>query len=182
MSTAPATTKYTLLMRILHWLIALFILGMIAVGWYMTGLAEEDPNRDTIYALHKSFGITVLGLVIIRLLTRFFSPIPELPRELAWWEKAITKIVHFLLYGLMLAVPISGIVMMDYLGIFPLEWFGIEVPGFIEDNFEKFEQVNDIHEILAYTLLGLIVLHLLGSLKHRFLDKNKDTDVLKRMI
>ena len=181
MSVTPATTKYTLLMRILHWLIALLILGMIGVGWYMAGLPDDHPTKYDIYPIHKSFGITLLGLVVIRLLVRFFSPIPELPRALAWWEKLLTKTVHFLLYLLMLLVPISGYMMSDFAG-FPVEWFGIEIPGFVEDNMESSQGALDAHGLLPYILLGLIVLHLLGLLKHRFLDKNKDTDVLKRML
>jgi cytochrome b561 len=181
MAVAPATTKYTLLMRLLHWLIAILILGMIGVGWYMSGLPDEHPTKYDIYAIHKSIGITLLGLIVIRLLVRFFSPIPELPKELSWWEKLLTKTVHFFLYLLMLMVPVSGYLMSDFAG-FPVEWFGIEVPGFVPDNMESSEGAQSAHGILPYILLGLIGLHLLGSLKHRFLDKNKDTDVLKRML
>ncbi|RDX38149.1 cytochrome b [Kangiella sp. HD9-110m-PIT-SAG07] len=178
---ATETTKYTLLMRILHWLIAVLILGMIGVGWYMAGLPDEHPTKYDIYAIHKSIGITLLGLIVIRLLVRFFSPIPKLPQELAWWEKLLTKSVHFLLYTLMLLVPISGYLMSDFAG-FPVEWFGVEVPGFVEDSMESSQDALDAHGILPYILLGLIALHLLGSLKHRFLDKGDNTDVLKRML
>ena len=178
---AEEKTKYTLLMRILHWLIAILILGMIGVGWYMAGLPDEHPTKYDIYPIHKSIGITLLGLVVIRLLVRFFSPVPKVPQELAWWEKLLTKTVHFLLYLLMLLVPISGYLMSDFAG-FPVEWFGIEVPGFVEDNMDSSQGALDAHGILPYILLGLIVLHLLGSLKHRFLDKDKNTDVLKRML
>lgn len=122
---ATESTKYTLLMRILHWLIAVLILGMIGVGWYMAGLPDEHPTKYDIYPIHKSIGITLLGLVVIRLLVRFFSPIPKLPRELSGWEKVLTKTVHFLLYLLMILVPISGYMMSDFAG-FPVEWFGIE--------------------------------------------------------
>ncbi|GAA4362471.1 cytochrome b [Kangiella marina] len=178
---ATDRTKYTLLMRILHWLIAVLILGMIGVGWYMAGLPDEHPTKYDIYAIHKSIGITLLGLVIIRLLVRFFSPIPKLPHDLAWWEKLLTKTVHFLLYALMLLVPISGYLMSDFAG-FPVEWFGIEVPGLVDDDMDRSQGALAAHGILPYILLGLIGLHLLGSLKHRFFDKNKDNDVLKRML
>lgn len=182
MTVAPATTKYTLLMRLLHWLIAIGILGMIGLGWYMHGLPDEHPDKYTLYNLHKSVGVTLLGLIVIRLLARFSSPIPELPPALRWWEKLLTKLTHFLMYILMLAVPVSGYLMSDFAG-FPVEWFGLgEIPGFVPDSMDNSEYAEEVHEILPYILLGLVGLHVLGSLKHRFLDKNKDTDVLKRMI
>ncbi|AOE50631.1 cytochrome b [Kangiella sediminilitoris] len=183
MSVAPATTKYPLTMRLLHWLIGILILGMIASGWYMHGLPDEEPLKEELYSLHKSFGITLLPLILIRLLVRLSSPIPELPPQMSWWEKVLSKLTHFLLYLLMFSIPLSGIIMMDYLGIFPLEWFGVfTMPDLIPDDMDMFEQLGEVHEILAYSLLGLILLHILGALKHRFMDKGKDTDVLKRMI
>lgn len=183
MAVAPATTKYSIVLRLLHWLIAILILGMIGSGWYMHGLPDEDPFKEELYALHKSFGITLLGLFILRLLARFSSPIPELPPQMAWWEKLLSKLTHFFLYVLMLAVPVSGIIMMDYLGLFPLEWFGLfEMPDLIADDFDMYEQINEVHEILAYSLLALIILHVVGALKHRFMDKGKDTDVFKRIV
>ncbi|MBV36017.1 MAG: cytochrome B [Rickettsiales bacterium] len=178
---ASNTNKYTLLMRILHWLIALLILGMIAVGWYMAGLPDEDPTKYDIYPIHKSIGISLLALIVLRLLVRFFSPIPKLPSELAGWEKVLTKTTHFLLYLLMLLVPISGYLMSDFAG-FPVDWFGIEVPGFVPDNMDNSEKALSAHGILPYILLGLVVLHVLGSLKHRFIDKDKNTDVLSRIL
>lgn len=178
---ASESTKYSLTMRVLHWLIALLILGMIGVGWYMAGLPDEDPVKYDIYPVHKSIGITLLGLIVLRLLVRFVSPIPKLPNELAGWEKVLTKTTHFLLYLLMLLVPISGYLMSDFAG-FPVEWFGIDVPGFVPDNMDNSENALSAHGILPYILLGLVILHILGSLKHRFIDKDKNTDVLKRML
>lgn len=181
MPTNQVITKYTLLMRILHWLIAILILGMIGVGWYMHGLPDDHPTKYDIYAIHKSTGITLLGLIVIRLLVRFISPVPKLPQQLSRWEKWLTKITHFFLYALMVLIPISGYMMSDFAG-FPVEWFGIEVPGFVPDNMGNSESANSAHGVLPYILLGLVILHLLGTLKHRFIDKNKDTDVLKRML
>lgn len=178
---ASHTNKYTLLMRILHWLIALLILGMIGVGWYMAGLPDNHASKYDIYPIHKSIGVSLLGLIVLRLLVRFFSPIPTLPKELSSWEKVLTKVTHFSLYLLMLLVPVSGYLMSDFAG-FPVEWFGLEVPGFIEDNMDNSDKAHSAHGVLPYILLGLVLLHILGSLKHRFIDKNKNTDVLSRIL
>ncbi|NVK21266.1 MAG: cytochrome b [Kangiellaceae bacterium] len=173
--------KYSLTMRILHWLMAIMILGLIAVGWYMQGIPDEDPNKYNLYPWHKSFGVTLLVLVIIRFFVRLFSDVPAPPKALAGWEKTLSKITHVVLYLLMLLVPLSGLMMSDYAG-FGVAWFGIELPEFLADNEQRAVTLHSIHSIIPYVLLGLVILHLAGAIKHRFFDKNSETDVLKRML
>ena len=173
--------KYSLTMRILHWLIGLMLLIMIGVGWYMAGLPMESELKYEIYPIHKSFGITVFGLVLIRIVVRLFSNTPALPSGLATWEKALTKITHLLLYVLMLAIPVVGYLSSDFQG-FDVEWFGIPIPELVEDNEDYAHLMHEWHEILAYSLLLLIILHLAGTIKHRWFDKGSDTDVLNRML
>ncbi|MCW9027547.1 MAG: cytochrome b, partial [Kangiella sp.] len=108
--------KYSLTLRVLHWLMALLIIVMIGVGWYMAGLPQESELKYEIYPVHKSMGITLLGLVIIRVFARLFSKNPPLPEGLATWEKWLTKIIHFLFYVLMIAIPIVGYLSSDYQG------------------------------------------------------------------
>lgn len=173
--------KYTLLMRSIHWLMALLILGTIAVGWYMDGLPDEAPNKYQIYDLHKSFGVTILVLAVLRLVVRAFSQVPAAPNTLATWEIWLSKIAVFLMYALMIVVPLTGFLMSDFAD-FPVKWFGIELPGFVDGNKDYRRLMHQFHGIVPYILLGIIGLHLAGSIKHRFIDKDPESDVLKRML
>lgn len=173
--------KYSLTLRILHWLIGIMIIVMIGVGWYMAGLPQESELKYDILEIHKSFGVTILGLVIIRIFVRLFSKTPSLPSGLATWEKWLTKITHFLFYLLMIAIPTVGYLSSDYQG-FDVEWFGMAIPGLVADNEDTAHLMHELHEIFAYSLLLLIMLHVAGTIKHRWFDKGSDTDVLKRII
>ena len=167
-------------MRVIHWLMAISILGLIAVGWYMQGIPDESPDKYALYPWHKSFGVTLLILFAIRLVVRLFSNVPPAPAALAGWEKLLSKVTHFVLYLLMLVVPLSGLMMSDYAG-FPVALFGIELPDMLIDNEQRAELMHSIHSIIPYVLLGVVILHLLGALKHRFFDE-PESDVLKRML
>jgi len=173
--------KYSLTLRILHWLMAVALILMIAVGWYMAALPQESDIKYDIYPIHKSIGITLFVLVVIRIIVRLFSKAPPLPSNLASWEKWLTKITHFSLYLLMIAIPVVGFLSSDYQG-FTVAWFGIEIPELVTDNENIATVMHESHEILAYLLLVLIVLHIAGAIKHRFFDKDKQNDVLKRII
>lgn len=173
---------YGLISKLLHWLIALMILTLIAVGIYMTGLDKEDPTRGQIYSLHKAFGVTVLGLAVLRILWVRLSQPPELPAGLQDWEKTLSKLVKGLMYLLMLAVPLAGYLLSNSAGK-PVSYFGLfELPAVVGKNSDWAEVFGEVHEIFAFVLLGLVGLHLAGALKHRFLDKRPDVDVLKRML
>ncbi len=167
-------------LKLIHWLMALCILGMIASGWYMEGLPREHELKWTIYDLHKSFGVTVIGLFMYRVMLRLFTAIPKTPEGIKTYEKKLSHLVHFLLYGLMIAVPISGYVMSDA-GDYGVKWFGFVLPDFIIKNKEIGGIAHEIHEIAPYVLLGLVGLHIAGALKHRFFEP-RENDVLGSML
>lgn len=171
--------KYALIHRVLHWLIAIGIIGLLAVGLYMTGLDKDDPSRGELYGLHKSFGVTILGLAVLRLISRAITFIPPMPKGLKLLEKGLAHMVHALLYIAMFAMPVSGIAMSQAAG-YPVKWFGIQLPTLLEKNQQIGGIAHEIHEYGGYVLIGLIALHFLGAMKHRFFDK--ENDVLPRMI
>lgn len=144
-------------------------------------LPKEAPNRMEIYGLHKSLGALVLGLVFIRIVNRLAFKAPALPASLENWEKIAAHLAHFGLYLLMVIVPLSGYLMSNYFG-YPVHFFGIELPFIVEKNPEIGMIFAETHEISAYSILGLIILHVLGAIKHRFFDKNPQNDVIRRMI
>lgn len=173
--------RYDAFTRSVHWLMALMIFGLIGVGMYMTDLPREDALRPQLYMLHKSFGVLVLCLGVIRIAWALMTRHPELPHSLRPWEIGLTRIVKFGMYLLMLATPLVGYAMSNF-GDKAVSLFGtIDMPTLFAPDHDKHEITEELHEILAFTLLGFVGLHILGTLKHRFLDSSK-TDVLKRML
>ena len=175
--------KYPLAMRILHWSMAVIILGLIAAGWSMVSPDGQTPSKfDFLYPWHKSFGMLILILILVRLATRWRARVPELPQGLAPWEARAAKIGHTALYALMIVVPCMGYSMSSSFtqsdGVF---FFGVNLPELLPKNDARFEVFQALHRYLAYTLLALVVLHVAGALKHRFLDKDRGNDVLSRM-
>lgn len=169
--------SYHVFIRILHWLMALMIFTLIGVGMYMTGLEREDPSRMDIYGLHKSFGALVLLLVTLRLMMRLRSVVPPLPEQIPALERKLAKLGHWLLYGLMFAVPVVGICMSNAWG-YPVSMFGIELPFLISENKDIAPLLGEAHEILAFTLLGVVGAHALAVVKHIVRDK---VNLLPRM-
>jgi len=191
-------SRYTKTAVILHWLIAIAILGMFALGWYMTGLpkegakqisydlfdlgiytwqlAEEATPRTFYFNLHKSIGITLFGLIIIRILWRITHKPPALLATYKVWERKLATGTHHFLYLLMIAMPLTGLI-TAVSSKYGVKWFGVPfIKGLddkgLRDVFEK------SHEIIAIIILVVLFLHIAGALKHKFIDKD---DTLKRM-
>lgn len=169
---------YPLSMRILHWLIGFAIIALIAVGLYMGGLEDNDPNRGALYTLHKATGFTVLYLVAIRVIVRLKSILPPLPAGISHREGQLAHGVHMLLYVMMFVMPLSGVMMSNAFG-HGIDYYGLFfIPPFIAENREIGGIAHEIHEYGWWVLAGLLVLHIAGVIKHRFVDKH---DVLHRM-
>jgi cytochrome b561 len=189
-------TRYTKTAKILHWLIALGIFGMFALGWYMSELPKEGPKqmaydlfdwgiytwtlseeaspRTFYFNLHKSIGITILALVVIRIFWRITHKAPAMLASYKAWEKKLASGVHRLLYVLMLALPLSGLV-MAVASKYGVKWFGLEFIGGL-DNTPLREVFKEAHEIIGVVILLIIILHILGALKHKFIDKDETLD------
>jgi cytochrome b561 len=175
--------KYPLTLRILHWTMAVIILGLIAAGWSMVSPDGQTVSKfDFLYPWHKSFGMLILILVMVRIVIRRRARVPELPAGLAAWEVRAAKIGHVALYTLMIVVPCMGYSMSSSFtqsdGVF---FFGVNLPELLPKNDARFAVFQALHRYLAYTLLVLVVLHVAGALKHRFVDKDRGNDVLSRM-
>lgn len=172
--------KYNALLRILHWAMGVTIIGLLTLGIYMADLDKEDPSRMDLYNLHKSFGALILILVFVRIAVRIFTKTPELPKGLSAFVKKAAKLAHYALYFFMFFIPLSGYIMSNSYG-YPVAIFGFELPKLFADNKETGGLAGEAHELLAYALIALLILHVAGALKHRFFDK-KENDVLGRMI
>jgi cytochrome b561 len=174
--------KYHISIRIIHWLMAVIILGMIGVGWFMVGLDKSVPYRANLYFLHKSFGVTILLLVILRLILRISTKIPPLPTAIPLIIRRLVRVDQAFIYIFMFAVPLSGYAMTNMFG-HGVDFFGLgEIPRIFSENIELGKLIHNSHKVLAYTLLALVTLHILGALKHKFFDKNPKNDILKTII
>lgn len=164
--------------QLLHWVIAVLIVIMAALGWYMTTL-DISPTMFELYALHKSIGITILTLVILRLAWRLSNNTPSLPEHMHPAERWLAHASHALLYLILFAMPISGYV-INSAADFPLSVYGLfTIPNVIPESEPVKEAAEAVHETLIWVLIGIVALHVAGALKHHFMDRD---DVLRRML
>jgi cytochrome b561 len=179
--------RYSAVSIVLHWTIAAAILTQIVLGWRMTDM-DEGLSQFERFQLHKSLGITILLLSLLRLVWRLTHPAPPLPDHMARWEKVFARATHVGFYVGMIGMPLLGwaIVSASPYNIPTLLWDAIPwphlpvLPGLEEDAKEDIaKQLSEIHSKGAWFILGLLGLHVAGALKHHFLDR--DT-VLWRML
>ena len=176
--TLPHHPQYKSGAKWLHWLIALMVFTLLGVGLYMTDM-RISPQKLQLYMTHKSVGLTVLMLMLLRLAYRLRNPPPALPQGIPRWQKTASHISHALLYLLLFAMPISGWLMNGASG-FPMKYFGlVRVPDLLARNQESLALFKAAHGYIAWTLMALIAVHVLAALKHHFIDR--DT-VLRRML
>lgn len=165
-----------------HWLIAIAILVNIGIGLWANRVLPMSPRQVEAFYYHKSVGLTVLWLAVLRLLWRFTNPAPRLPLDMPSWQRALAQASHFLLYVLMLAMPFSGWVVHSAAN-FPLDLYGvIRVPDLIPSTMDE-GAIQDtaaaVHSWLFITICVLLVLHVAGALKHHFINGDH---VLRRML
>jgi cytochrome b561 len=166
--------------KLLHWVGAILILLLLGHGYWMTHFAPR-PDRLAHYSGHAALGYDLLGLLVLRLLWRWSNPVPALPAESQRWERLAAQASHLFLYLLMLAASVTGWALA---GTFrnPLarDVFNLPVPLIVESQDRALHRtLEDWHKILAYVLAALIVVHILGALRHHFVKRN---DVLARMV
>jgi len=150
----------------LHWLVALLVFLMLGLGFYMVEVPRQTPMRGALFNLHKSIGILVLGLMIVRATWRLTHRPPPLV-GLEAFNARLAATVHFLLYALLLAQPIVGFVASS-LGRYGVAFFGLELPSWTAPDPDRRETFLAIHRILARLIVFLILLHVAGTLLHFF--------------
>ena len=163
----------------LHWLIALLIIGLVAVGKFMTGLGNDDPLRFVLTQWHKTFGITVLLLSVVRLLWRFGHNPPAHPRGRPRSQRRASALVHGLLYLCLFLVPISGWVLVsvsplniDTLLFDVIPWPHLEPFASYTDKAHQVERFTDYHVLAGNLLLVLMLGHIGAALLHQFVYRD----------
>ena len=140
-------------------------------------MPEEMSPRSFYFNVHKSFGVTIFVLIIIRILWRLTHTPPALLASYKAWEGKLADGSHRLLYVLMIILPLSGVITAVN-SKYGIKWFGIDfIKGL--DNNDMREIFKEAHEIIGWVLVAILILHILGALKHKFIDKD---DTLKRML
>lgn len=168
-----SAARYSLGAIALHWIIALMIMLNFALAW----ISEELPKAERAVMLgnHKAVGITILLLTVALIAWRLIHKPPPQLDTLKTWEAALSKVVHVLMYGLMLAIPLAGWGMSSiYAKGAPISIFGIFGFPAMPIAHEKSTQelFYELHEITATIMLVLLALHVAGALKHQFIDKD----------
>ena len=161
-----------------HWIIVLLIINQWVIAEHAASL-PKGPRLIAALGWHKSFGITILLLAVLRLGWRWMNPVPDLAAETKPWERTLAKLSHGLLYALIFLLPLSGW-MMSSARSFPVSWFGLlQLPDLVTPDPALFERLRDLHHLLFKVLVVVAALHVAGALKHHFIDRN---DVLRRML
>lgn len=169
--------SYGAVTKTFHWVMALFIVGLLIVGLTMEEF--EGLTRIKVVGLHKSFGITVLFLALCRIGWHLYSKKPALVAGMKQIEILAAKAMHWFLYFSMIGMPLSGWFMSSAAGR-TVSVFGLfSLPDFVEKNQALRESFGTIHEVLGYTLIIGILAHAAAALKHHFISKDA---TLKRML
>lgn len=181
--------RYTTVAVFLHWLIALMLIGQLAGGFYMHNLPDTEAElKFELYQLHKSFGVTILLLTLVRLVWRLTHKPPPLPAEMPGWERAAARGAHAGFYVLLIAMPLVGWAVVSsspFADSVQTYLFGVvhwpHLPLFegVEDRKALSHDIAEIHEYLAFAMIGLIALHVAAALKHQFVDRDS---VLSHML
>ncbi len=177
-----SSTSYGAVAVTLHWLIAIAILYMIWLGIYMTDAEDYEA-----YQLHKSLGITILALSLLRLIWRFVNPPPPLPAGMKGWERFGARATHWAFYFLMIFIPLSGWALASTSAFETKIWGAFDLPrlpglaGLDADAREAAgERIEGIHETLAmWPIFILLALHVGAALKHHIWNRD---NVLTRML
>jgi cytochrome b561 len=168
--------------KLLHWLVAALVLGLLVIGFTMVWLVSDLGRKFELYQLHKSFGVVVFMLVLLRLGWRWLNPqVPALPANLRPWERTAALLSHRSFYVLLLLMPLTGWLTASAspLGV-PTVVFGLfQLPNPVGANPTIESVMSVVHATLAVTLVLLLVLHVGAALKHHLVLRD---DVLVRML
>lgn len=170
--------RYGIISQTLHWIIVVFVSIQFVVG----SIAADLPlgmQRLILLSRHKSIGMTIFILMILRLLWRLSNQVPLLPAGMSSHEQRLARLIHWLFYILLLCIPVAGWINSSASNL-TVSWFGIfNWPDLVEPDKYIATIAKGTHKILVWTLLAIISLHTMAALRHHFILKN---NILIRMI
>ncbi len=169
--------RYGAVAQALHWLVVVMLAVQVTLGT----IAEDLPvglERLVMMSRHKSFGITILAIAVLRLVWRLFHRPPPEPPMPAWQLRA-AGLVHWGLYALLFALPLTGWLMSSASNR-PVSWFGlVQLPDFVAPDEGVKDFFHEAHHLCIYALYVLVAIHVLAALKHQFIDRD---GLIRRML
>ena len=178
MQITNSLNRYGIISILLHWLMALLIIVLLAMGLYMTRI-PVSLQKLKLYGWHKELGVLVLMLLLLRIIWRLTNIAPLLPESLPAWQKLSAHAMHLVFYGFMVVLPLSGMLITAAAGL-PISFFGLFViPNLIAPDENLRVLFTTLHTWLAYGIIAAICAHVSAALKHHFIDKD---DILRRIL
>ena len=171
--SANTVQRYSSTAIALHWIVAVLVLVMIGLGLYMTDIPRGTPERTFFYNLHKSIGVTVAIVVLIRLWWRFGHPPPPLPTSVPAWQVQASRLSHALLYLCLILMPLSGFSASQFTK-YGVTYFGLfKIPPVGWENKVIYDFLQGIHGVTAVLLIALVIIHVAAALKHLLFDRDR---------
>ena len=171
--------RYTRTAMVLHWLIALAVLAQIGFGWYLQQIPRRTPERTIYVNYHKSTGMLIGLLILVRIAWRLKHRPPALPASMPTWERRAARANHVLLYACMIIMPLAGYTASNF-SKFGVKFFNaVLLPPWGVDDRSIYAFFNGLHVATSYVFVALIALHLLAAMKHAFFPRH---GILRRML
>jgi cytochrome b561 len=173
-----AGARYTNVAVTLHWLIAALVVAQLVLGWWMIEIPKQPVGvRAFWFNLHKSIGMTIAALVLVRIAWRLRHPAPPLPASVPDWQRRAAAVSHALLYACLLGMPLVGFLGSTFSG-YPIRYFGITLPALGYKSAPLKDFFSAVHFGLAWVFMTVITLHVGAALKHLWIDRDA---VFRRM-
>ncbi|MCH9744118.1 MAG: cytochrome b [Gammaproteobacteria bacterium] len=170
--------SYGIIAKGFHWIIALLVIFMIFLGFFMQD--ASGATKATVYTIHKSTGLTILFLMILRVCWRAGNQRPRLPKHMSNGLRRIAGFSHFLMYLVLIAMPLSGWIYSTAAGYAPNFWWLVKIPApWVHLNRHLAHTAEEIHIVLAWVLVALAAIHIMAAIRHHWIKKD---DVLRSMI
>jgi cytochrome b561 len=174
MSRLPRYTPFAIAM---HWIVAAIVLVQYPLGWLMQQIPKQPPGqRAEVFNVHKSIGLTLLALMIVRLGWRLAHRPPAYP-PMARWQERLARSTHVVLYVALIGLPLAGYLGSAFSG-YPVRFFGLVLPSWAPKNVAMKDWMSTVHLTLAWTLGVAFALHMAGVAKHVILERD---GLLQRM-
>ena len=172
MANSSGIQRYDRVAVTLHWIVAVGVFVMIGLGWYMTGIPKNTPARGFFYNLHKSIGVTVAIIILLRVVWRWNHQPPPLPSGTASWVINASRLSHSLLYALLVLMPVAGFTASNF-SKYGVTYFGLfKIGPLFAENKALYELFQGIHHAAADVLVIVICIHIAGALRHLLISRD----------
>lgn len=178
MNSAVSRQRYGPLSIALHWVMLLLVAAVYACMLLRENFPKGSDLREGLKTWHFMLGLTVLVLVLVRIIARLISATPRITPEPPAWQMLLANLVHYALYGFMLAMPIAGWMILSASGK-TIPFYGLQLPALVGPSKDLAQQIKELHETVATIGYFLIGLHALAALQHHYIGKD---DTLRRML